>query len=472
MRALRCENVYKIFGRDSKKALKMLKEGAQRSALPEGVTVAVEDVSLDVNEGEIFVVMGLSGSGKSTLLRTLNALGPATDGKIYVGDQEVTNMPMGEIRRLREQHMSMVFQHFGLLPHRTVLDNAAYPLEIQGVGKQEREQKALEALKTTGLEGRENAYPDELSGGMQQRVGLARALTADADILLMDEAFSALDPLIRRDMQDLLLELQSQKKRTIIFITHDLNEAMYVGDRIAVMKDGKIEQVGTAEEILTSPANDYIARFVQDVDRTRVITASSLMRQPGTRIFTADGPRVALKKLEEWDEEGGWVTDSGTLRLRGMIHTEDVAHALHKNPELRSTESILRHEFYQVGPDTPLSEIISMAANTDITIPVVDEDNKLLGIIPRVAIVVALAAQGDSDAGGTTTDNTAETGGTPAAEGPSETSGAAAEGAFETSGAPAAENTAETEGVTTQLNGKPRQEQEIEQELSNGKENN
>ena len=408
MKALRCTNVYKVFGKDPDRAVEHLKAGGSRADLPDDVTVAVDDVTLEIEEGEIFVVMGLSGSGKSTLLRTLNALGPASSGTIHIGDQEITGMSLKEIRKLREERMSMVFQHFGLLPHRTVLENAAYPLEIQKVPRAEREARAMEALKTTGLEGRENAYPDELSGGMQQRVGLARALTADADILLMDEAFSALDPLIRRDMQELLLEIQAQKRRTIVFITHDLNEAMYVGNRIAVMRDGQVVQVGTAEEILTSPANDYIARFIQDVDRTRVILASTLMRQPETRIFTGDGPRVALKKLEEWDEEAGWVTDSGTRKLRGMIHTDDVVRALHDNPGLTSTEGLLRQDFVSVHPNDTLADVIALSAGTPITIPVVDDDGKLAGIIPRIAVLIALSTVDEDDGGEGATDPVAD----------------------------------------------------------------
>lgn len=398
MKAIRCENVYKIFGKDRDKALQMLKSGAGKEELPANVTVAVNDVSLEIDEGEIFVVMGLSGSGKSTLLRTLNALGSATSGSIHIGDTDITKLNSKAVRKLREERMSMVFQHFGLLPHRTVLENAAYPLEIRNVSKEEREKRALESLKTTGLEGREHSYPDELSGGMQQRVGLARALTSDADILLMDEAFSALDPLIRRDMQELLLEIQAEKRRTIVFITHDLNEAMYVGDRIAVMRDGKIAQVGTAEEILTNPANDYIQRFVQDVDRTRVITASSMMRQPGTRIYTNDGPRTVLKKLDEWDEEAGWVTDAGTHLLRGLIHTDDVVRALKENPELKHTRDLIRTDFVKVAPEDTLADIISLSAGTPITIPVVDDGGHLSGIIPRISVLIALATVSEKEA--------------------------------------------------------------------------
>ncbi|GAB3842506.1 quaternary amine ABC transporter ATP-binding protein [Nesterenkonia populi] len=260
--------------------MKRLKEGATRQELKSQGTAAVIDASFDVKPGEIFVVMGLSGSGKSTLIRTLNGLQPPTDGVVEIMGQDITAANRTELRRLRREHLAMVFQHFALFPHRTVLDNAAYGLEIQGVERGERRARAEEILSKVGLESWGAHYPDELSGGMQQRVGLARALAADTDIMLMDEAFSALDPLIRREMQGQLLHLQKELGKTIVFITHDLNEAMYLGDRIAVMKDGRIAQIGTPEDILSRPADDYVASFIADVDRTRVLTAESVMVPP------------------------------------------------------------------------------------------------------------------------------------------------------------------------------------------------
>ncbi|MGO1402918.1 MAG: quaternary amine ABC transporter ATP-binding protein [Flaviflexus sp.] len=393
MKGLRCENVYKVFGKDAAKATKMLQQGASLDEVPDDVTVAVNNVSFEVEPGEIFVVMGLSGSGKSTLLRTLNALGPATGGKIYIGDDEITSMSKKAVRKLRGDSMSMVFQHFALLPHRTVIDNAAYPLEIEGVGKAERLERAKESLKTTGLEGWEDNYPSELSGGMQQRVGLARALTADAPILLMDEAFSALDPLIRRDMQELLLEIQEAKRRTIIFITHDLNEAMFVGNRIAVMRSGSVDQIGTAEEILTTPSNDYIERFVQDVDRSRVITASSIMVKPMTRLYMNDGPNVILRKLEEVASPGGWVTNGGSRVLAGAVYADEIVQALRKNPRLNSIEELIHPIHPGVGPDTPLNQVVAPAASDRLTVPVVSEDNRLLGVIPNVTLLRALGQE-------------------------------------------------------------------------------
>ncbi|MDO5025674.1 MAG: glycine betaine/L-proline ABC transporter ATP-binding protein [Trueperella sp.] len=395
MKAVTCRNVYKIFGKDEARAVKLLQAGASTAELPEDITIAVRDVSFAVEKGEIFVVMGLSGSGKSSLLRTLNALGPASCGTVEINGEDITKMSRKQIREIREKSLSMVFQNFALLPHRTVLENAAYPLEIQGIAEDERKERAKAALETTGLTGWEDNYPAELSGGMQQRVGLARALCADGDILLMDEAFSALDPLIRRDMQELLLSIQEKSPRTIIFITHDLNEAMYLGDRIAVMRSGSIDQIGTAEEILTNPANDYIRRFVADVDRSRVITASSVMVRPLTRLYGGDGPHVILHKLQEADAAGGWVVASGTNRLFGRIIADDVVQALRKNPQLSSISDLISTAHPGVSPDTPLSEVVAPAADQPVPVPVVSDDGRLLGVIPRALLLEALSQDSD-----------------------------------------------------------------------------
>nr|WP_260859782.1 glycine betaine/L-proline ABC transporter ATP-binding protein [Streptomyces cupreus] len=275
---MEAEHLYKVFGRRQDKAVERLRAGADREELrSDGTTAAVIDASFTVEPGQIFVVMGLSGSGKSTLLRMLNGLLEPTAGQVRFDGQDLTALSPRDLREVRARKISMVFQHFALFPHRSVVENAAYGLEVQGVPKAERLARATESLELCGLKGWEKSWPDELSGGMQQRVGLARALATDADLLLMDESFSALDPLIRRDMQDQLLQLQTKLKKTIVFITHDLNEAMRLGDRIAVMRDGRIVQTGTAEDILVRPADDYVASFTQDVDRSRVLTASSVM---------------------------------------------------------------------------------------------------------------------------------------------------------------------------------------------------
>ncbi|KMO95955.1 quaternary amine ABC transporter ATP-binding protein [Streptomyces roseus] len=305
MSTLQAEHVYKVFGRrpgDAAAAVRALRAGASREELrADGTKAAVIDASFRVEPGEIFVVMGLSGSGKSTLLRMLNGLLAPTEGRILFDGQDLTTLSRRELRHVRSTKISMVFQHFALFPHRSVLENAAYGLEVQGVARADRLRRAAEALELCGLAGWETSWPDELSGGMQQRVGLARALATDADLLLMDESFSALDPLIRRDMQDQLLELQQRLKKTIVFITHDLNEAMRLGDGIAVMRDGRVVQQGSAEDILTRPADDYVASFIQDVDRSRVLTADAVMTGPaggscacGCPSVTADTPIADL----------------------------------------------------------------------------------------------------------------------------------------------------------------------------------
>ncbi|MFP7760052.1 quaternary amine ABC transporter ATP-binding protein [Marisediminicola sp. LYQ134] len=295
--ALRAEGLFKVFGRRPSDAVTRLRAGEPRSAVEHLGTPAVIDASFDVQPGEIFVVMGLSGSGKSTLIRMLNGLLEPTAGTVTIGSSRITGVPAKKLREVRRTQVSMVFQHFALLPHRSVIDNVAYGLEMQGMAREARLAKARTIITLVGLDGWADKLPEQLSGGMQQRVGLARALAADTDVLLMDEAFSALDPLIRREMQEQLVELQASLGKTIIFITHDLNEAMFLGDRIAVMRDGRIVQIGTPEEILTDPANDYVAQFVGDVDRARVLTAASVMEPVPSGVEPGPGPRVSPDTL-------------------------------------------------------------------------------------------------------------------------------------------------------------------------------
>jgi glycine betaine/proline transport system ATP-binding protein len=332
---LEADHLYKVFGRRPDDAVDRLRKGADREELrADGTTAAVIDASFTVDEGRIFVVMGLSGSGKSTLLRMLNGLLEPTAGHVRVDGQDLTALSARELREVRSRKISMVFQHFALFPHRSVLDNAAYGLAVQGVPRAEREKRAAEALELCGLAGWEKSWPDELSGGMQQRVGLARALATDADLLLMDESFSALDPLIRRDMQDQLLTLQRTLKKTIVFITHDLNEAMRLGDRIAVMRDGRIVQNGTAEDILLRPANDYVASFIKDVDRSRVLTAGAVMdTEPrgdeadcSCDTATPDTPFAELCALSVLDA-GALVGVVPRQRLVAALGDEDTAEA-------------------------------------------------------------------------------------------------------------------------------------------------
>jgi glycine betaine/proline transport system ATP-binding protein len=367
-----------------------LEEGASTEdvAASLGVTPAVIDATFEVEPGEIFVVMGLSGSGKSTLIRMLNGLLEPTAGHVYVGGDDVSALPPPALRRLRSNRMSMVFQHFALLPHRTVIENAAYALRIRGLDKATRHEKAAEALSMVGLEGWGDRLPNQLSGGMKQRVGLARALAAETDIMLMDEAFSALDPLIRREMQDQLLKLQASLNKTIIFITHDLNEAMRLGDRIAMMRAGRIVQIGTAEEILQDPANDYVAQFVQDVDRTRVLTASSVMEPPRSVVFDNAGPRAALRTMREEQTSAAFVI-TRDRQLRGVIG-DDEAQAIvsERSDQLPTT----LEKPATVAPDTLLAEVFAPSAESRLPVAVIDAEDHLLGVIPRATLLSAMAS--------------------------------------------------------------------------------
>ncbi|MFD0903611.1 quaternary amine ABC transporter ATP-binding protein [Actinomadura sediminis] len=391
MSILRAEGVTKLFGRKTTEAQRRIKNGADLEEIRKiGVTPAVVDATFEVKQGEIFVVMGLSGSGKSTLIRMLNGLLPATAGSIEIEGQDIAKLPPKALRAARQNKVSMVFQHFALFPHRTVLANAAYGLEVRGVTKEEREKTAREFLKLVGLEGWESKLPGQLSGGMKQRVGLARALASGTDIILMDEAFSALDPLIRREVQDLLLDLQARFGKTIVFITHDLNEAMRIGDRIAVMREGRIVQIGTAEEILTDPANDYVAQFVADVDRTRVLTASSVMEKPLVTVLATTGPRTALRTMREHQTSAAFVV-SRDRKLRGRVRATKVADAVQDGVD--KLDGLIDAEDPEpVAPDTPVAELFARCAESDLPVPVTDEDGTLLGVIPRVTLLAALGA--------------------------------------------------------------------------------
>ncbi len=390
MPALRADGLFKVFGRRSKEAVRRLKAGESPDSVRRlGVTPAVIDATFDVASGEIFVVMGLSGSGKSTLLRMLNGLLSPTEGHVYVGDSELTTLGGEALRRLRREKMSMVFQHFALFPHRTVLENAAYALQVRGLNRSDREERARAALALVGLEGWEGRLPSQLSGGMKQRVGLARALAAETEILLMDEAFSALDPLIRREMQDQLLELQSRLGKTIIFITHDLNEAMRLGDRIAVMRDGRIVQIDTAEVILQEPANDYVAQFVQDVDRTRVLTASSVMVPARSVVVDPAGPRAALRIMREEQTSAAFVV-TRDRRLRGTVREDDALAAVKRGSD-RLTD-VLNTSPTAVSPDTLLADVFAPSAESPLPVAVVDDEGRLAGVIPRGTLLAAMAS--------------------------------------------------------------------------------
>jgi glycine betaine/proline transport system ATP-binding protein len=389
--AIRAERLYKVFGRHADEAVKRLEEGASREDVARelGATPAVIDASFEVQPGEIFVVMGLSGSGKSTLIRMLNGLWDTTAGHVYVGGEDIATLPPDGLRRVRREHMSMVFQHFALLPHHTVLQNAGYALDVQGVAKAERDERAAEALRLVGLAGWEDKFPVQLSGGMKQRVGLARALASGSEILLMDEAFSALDPLIKREMQDQLLKLQATLGKTIVFITHDLNEAMKLGDRIAVLKDGRIVQIGTAEEILNDPATDYVAQFVADVDRARVLTASTVMEPAKAEVSATAGPREALRVMRE-SQIGAVFVVSRDRKLKGIVRDQDVVAATNRGD--RTLDAILNADCETVHPDTLLAELFAPAADSPSPLAVVNENGEFVGVIPKVTLLAAMAS--------------------------------------------------------------------------------
>ncbi|MFC6326102.1 glycine betaine/L-proline ABC transporter ATP-binding protein [Microbacterium koreense] len=387
MPAVQAEHLYKVFGRNPKEAVRRLEAGETRDQVKDAGTAAVIDASFTVAPGEIFVIMGLSGSGKSTIIRMLNGLHDTTSGSVKIGGESVTDTTPNKLRELRRDRVSMVFQHFALLPHRSVADNVAYPLELRGVGKTERLAKAEEILALVGLEGWGDKLPSALSGGMQQRVGIARALAADPDVLLMDEAFSALDPLIRREMQEQLLELQQKLQKTIVFITHDLNEAMFLGDRIAVMRDGRIVQIGSPEDILTDPANDYVEQFVQDVDRARVLTAANVMERPRPVVSENAGPRTALKEMRDANLSAAYVVGRDR-KLLGVISDRDAIKLVRKGE--KSIASVISRAPQTVAEDEILMNLFVPSVESPLPLTVVDDEGHLKGVIPRVMLLAAL----------------------------------------------------------------------------------
>lgn len=389
------KHLTKIFGKRPKAAMKMVKQNKSKNEIVEktGSTVGVYDINMSIEEGEIFVIMGLSGSGKSTLIRLLNRLIEPTAGQLFIDGQEITKLNKKQMIEIRRKKMSMVFQNFALFPHRTLLENTEYGLEIQGVGKEERRKRAEQALENAKLLSFKDQYPHQLSGGMQQRVGLARALTNDPDILLMDEAFSALDPLVRGEMQDELLDLQANVEKTIIFITHDLNEALRIGDHIAIMKDGRLQQIGTGEEILTNPANDYVKTFVGDVDRSKVLTADSIMIPALTSNIYVDGPTVALRKMAA-EEVSGLVAVNRHRQLEGYLSSEEAVRARREKLPLADVLT----EMPKIKPDTLIMDIMPIIYDAQTPVAVVDDDNRLKGVVIRGAVLKALAdTEGEDD---------------------------------------------------------------------------
>ncbi len=382
------DNVYKIFGSSPDKGLKLAEQGASREDIlnETGNVVAVADASFKVKQGEIFMVMGLSGSGKSTLIRCINRLISPTAGQVFVDGDDVTLADGQQLREIRRNKMGMVFQHFALFPHKTVAENVQYGLKVQGIGVQERQEKALEALEVVGLAGWGDYYPHNLSGGMQQRVGLARALAKDPEILLMDEAFSALDPLIRREMQDELIELQRTVHKTIIFITHDLSEALKLGDHVAVMKDGRIVQIGSPQDIVSEPADDYVAAFTQDVDRGRVFTIGSIMQEVEPLLGRKDTVETALSRMRSDNLDALHVVD-GDSKPVGIVTRQDAGAATREG--VRELSKVITTDYPTTSASETLAEVYDLAA-AGLPIAVVDDEGSLVGVVSAVDMIANL----------------------------------------------------------------------------------
>jgi len=399
MSKIQVENLSVIFGKKFKEAQDLLEQGKSKVEIlnQTGCTLGVSNANIEIEQGEVFVVMGLSGSGKSTLLRCFNRLIEPTTGTVLVDGNDVLKINEHDLREFRRTKMTMVFQHFGLLPHRTVSSNVAFGLEIQGIDEDTRINKAYEVIKTVGLEGYEEKMTGQLSGGMQQRVGLARALATDPEILLMDEAFSALDPLIRTQMQEELLQLQEKVRKTILFITHDLDEALKLGDRIAIMKDGYIVQTGTPEEILTNPGDDYVRAFVENVARGGIVTAESVMfKNPAAVRIKHDGPRAALRKMSNAGVTSMPVVGENGKFL-GFVKDNDMKEMEDKG--MRNIEEYMysKEEVTAVTADTPVAELLPLFLDTDLNLAVVDEDRKLTGVVVHSSVIAEMIGKERSE---------------------------------------------------------------------------
>ena len=388
---IKLENVSKIFGPRPKSVIPMVKEGMSKEDIlaKTGHTVGVYNASLEVKKGEVFVIMGLSGSGKSTLIRCFNLLNKPTTGSVYIDGENIADTNKAGLKKVRQEKIAMVFQHFGLFNHRTVLSNVEYGLEVRHYSKEERRKIAMENIKIVGLDGYEDKYPDELSGGMQQRVGLARALANDPDILLMDEPFSALDPLIRREMQLELLDIQERLQKTIIFITHDVNEAFKIGDRVAVMKDGHVVQIGTPEKIIEEPANNYISEFIKDIDRSKIIQAEHVMIKPNALVSTKDGLNVAIKEMEENNISSVFVVNR-KREVKGLVTIDDAVKGI---KDKKTLQDVLREDITIVKQDEYVSDLIPKTLESSFPLAVVDEEEKLIGFILRVHVLAGLVAE-------------------------------------------------------------------------------
>ena len=396
---IKVDSIWKVFGKNPERALFAEHSGKSKSNLQSelGVVIGLHDVSFEVQRGQTFVIMGLSGSGKSTMVRCLIRLIEPTIGNIVIDGSDITAMTDRELMEFRRDKIAMVFQHYGLMPHRNVLQNAAWGMEVQGVPEAERQARTLEVLDMVGLSGWEASYPRQLSGGMQQRVGLARALVVNTDILLMDEPFSGLDPLIRRQMQDELLRLQEELQKTIVFITHDLNEALKLGDRIAIMQDGKVVQIGSPEDIVLRPEAQYVGDFTQDVRLESVLTAETVMVTPKATVLGHQGPRAALHTIGSSDGDAAWIVDR-RQRYIGLLTISKADQALKAGVHrLDLGLGYVDQEYEAVSPNTTFDVLIPLAMGSDYPIPVTDGDNKLVGEIHRSALAEALAETSTAD---------------------------------------------------------------------------
>ncbi len=385
-------DLWKVFGENPEVALlpdheSMTREEIRRAL---GVVVGLRNVSFSVDTGEVFVVMGLSGSGKSTLVRCLIRLTEPTAGQICFDGEDIRAYAPKQLMEFRRSRIAMVFQHYGLFPHRNVIENVVYGLEVRGMDKHARYEAALEAVKVVGLEGWEHNYPRQMSGGMQQRVGLARALATNPDVLLMDEPFSGLDPLIRREMQDELLALQTELQKTIVFITHDLNEALKMGDRIAIMRDGEIIQMGSPEEVVTLPTDAYVSDFVRDVSRAKVLQAKAIMREPGVVIYERQGPRAALYAMNQHGLDALFLI-ARDLTLKGILTREGASELLHHQMESLEEAHVVPATI--TPPDAYIEEVVPMAAQTEHPIAVVADNGSLLGEIDRATLLTGLSSR-------------------------------------------------------------------------------
>ena len=387
------EGLWKVFGDRPQRIFQPEYVNLSRAEIQEalGLVVGLRDVSFHVNTGNIFVVMGLSGSGKSTLVRCLIRLIEATSGKIHFGGEDICNYTARELMQFRRTKIAMVFQHYSLLPHRNVLDNVAYGLKIRGMDRDERYRAAEEAIDLVGLRGWENYFPREMSGGMQQRVGLARALVMDSEVILMDEPFSGLDPLIRREMQDQLISLQSNLRKTIVFITHDLNEALKLGDRIAIMRDGEIIQEGSPEDIVMLPTDDYVIEFVRDVSRAKIIRAKAIMREPDVVVYERQNPRVALHAMLNHGIDSMFLI-ARDFTLRGILTRQLVNDLVSQRKE--SLEGAQVVEPVTTDPEDRIEDIVPKSAQSEYPIAVVGENGSLLGEVPRSVLLASISESG------------------------------------------------------------------------------